>query len=228
MARAVRILLPSFLQGHSCRGMRWNVERGALWCALLALMLSGRGSLPCRAQDEVLILTEQDNGRTLEVHVQQSIAVQLRGNPSTGYAWSFSASDQSVSTTGSSTYTSDPGGGVGGGGTFSFPFRAVGSGETTLSFRYEQPWNPASLAQTFKVAFVVTDPFAGPRLSIEIRGANAEISWPIAGSSGYYLEGTRTAGSSWAALNALPVPEGPNYVVTLAASGPALFFRLRQ
>ena len=195
---------------------------------ILAISLTIAGAWLCQAQTEELVLTEQDDGRTVEVNVQQSISIQLRGNPSTGYSWLENSKGDSVVSAGESTYTPDPGGAVGGGGTYRFPFLASSAGTTILSFRYEQPWNPGSLARTFTVTIVVTDPFCGPQLLITIKGNNAVISWPIAGSSGFYLEGTEALRPGWAALNALPVAEGPNYVVTLPATGSGCFFRLRK
>jgi inhibitor of cysteine peptidase len=183
----------------------------------------------CQAQSGDLVLTENDNGQTVAAVVQQAIVVQLRGNITTGYTWSLtSANGNSVSAAGPSTYVPDEGGGVGVGGTFSFPFLAAQTGETTLSFSYERPGDPGSLAQTFTVTISVTNQPGPPLLSIALKGTNVVISWPIADSNGFYLEGARSLPSAWAALNVLPIPDGLDYTVTLAASGQPLFFRLHQ
>jgi predicted secreted protein len=180
-------------------------------------------------QAKDLVLTEQDGGKTVTAILQQTILVQLRGNATTGFTWLLTGTNgNSVSATGPSTYTPDPGGAVGAGGTFSFPFVAQKAGDTTLSFSYERPWEPNSVVQTFSVTINVTDQPLSPRLSVVMKGTHAVISWPITGSSGFYLEGTRTLSSGWAALNVLAIPDGLNYSVTLPLSGQLLFFRLRQ
>jgi predicted secreted protein len=182
------------------------------------------------AQAAELVLTEQDNGKTVAASVDQAILVNLRGNPTTGYTWLLSATNgDSVSATGPRTYTVDPGGGVGRGGTFSFPFSAVKPGQTVLSFDYERYSDPPSVAQTFTVTINVTAEPVLPTLSIELVQTNVVITWPIATSSGFFLEGTATLSPpQWAALNVVALPDGPNYKVILAAFGDSLFFRLRQ
>ena len=191
------------------------------------LLVAGVAAWTC-AQE--LVLTEQDNGQTVGAVVDQSILVNLRGNPSTGYTWLLmSTNGDSVVPTGPAAYNADPGGGPGSPGTFSFPFRAVHSGATTLALDYLQPWDPASVLQTFSVTIAVSADMSGPRLSITLTGTTVVITWPQAGSSGFYLEGTQSLSPpSWAALNVLPLPVGSDYQVTLAASGEGLFFRLRK
>ena len=85
---------------------------------------------------EALVLTEEDNGKTVAGVVDQPVAVNLRGNPTTGYSWMLASTNgDSVIPTGPATYTADSGGGAGVGGTFSFPFQVVKPGETTLADR---------------------------------------------------------------------------------------------
>jgi inhibitor of cysteine peptidase len=194
---------------------------------LTALVLAGR--LASVLAQEVVV-TEGDDGKTVRMAVGQSLAVNLPGNASTGYAWSLSATNgDSVISTGQATYTAEPGGLPGAGGVFSFPFRAVQTGETALSFAYSRPWDPASVARTFSVRIDVTGEITLPRLSIALLERNVVITWPIADSTGFYLEGTPAiCPPRWAALNVLPLPEGPNYKVMLPASGDELFFRLRK
>jgi predicted secreted protein len=193
----------------------------------IALLLS---RTTCEAQvvlPGTLVLTEADNGTTANAVIGQAIAVHLRGNLSTGYAWALANSNGiSVLTNGPTTYTVDPGGGVGVGGTFSFPFLAVTPGDTALTFEYRPPGGGPP-AQTFTVTIhVMTAP---PRLSIELAKTNVVISWPIAGSTNFFLEGaTSLSPWQWAALNVLPLPQGTNYTVTLGTSDSPLYFRLHH
>ncbi|MGD0539619.1 MAG: protease inhibitor I42 family protein [Verrucomicrobiota bacterium] len=200
---------------------------------LLAVIFAA-GLARCVAQGSPppggLILTETDNGKTVTAVVGEPIAINLRGNPSTGYAWSqTSTNGDSVVANGTATYTSDPGGGAGVGGTYLFPFSGVKPGQTTLAFAYSQPWNPASPAQTFLVTINVAADDVLPRLYIEVVNGTVVIRWPIANSDGFYLEGaTELQPADWAALNVAAVPDGDLYKVTLGASGNMLVFRLHK
>lgn len=174
-----------------------------------------------------LILTNSDNGTTAKVSVGQRISVNLAGNVTTGYAWTLtSISSDSVATNGPMTYTVNQGGGTGVGGTFSFPFLAVKPGDATFGFEYRRAGDNFP-AQTFTVTIHVTA--VPPLLSISLIQASIVISWPIAGSTNFFLEGTpRFAPPQWSALNALPIAEGTNYTVKLGANGNGLYFRLRH
>lgn len=174
-----------------------------------------------------LSLTETNNGTTASAIVGQSILVRLRGNITTGYAWVLAnAGGDSVVTNGSMSYVSDPGGGVGVGGTFIFPLLAVKPGDTSLSFEYRPPGSGLP-AQTFAVTIHVVP--APPRLSIKLLSADAVISWPVAGAANFFLEGsTSLSPPQWAPLNVAPLSDGTNYTVRLGASANTVFFRLHQ
>ena len=86
------------------------------------LLVAGVAAGTC-AQE--LVLTEQDNGQTVGAVIDQTILVNLRGNPSTGYTWLLTSTNgDSVVPTGPAAYTPDAGGGPGTPATFSFPLRA--------------------------------------------------------------------------------------------------------
>ena len=174
-----------------------------------------------------LVLTETDDGTIANAVIGQAITVNLRGNLTTGFGWGLvSATGDSVLTNGPMTYTVDPGGGVGVGGTFSFPFLAAKAGDTALGFDYRRAGDTTP-AKSFAVTIHVTN--EPPRLSIRLINADVVISWPIAGSTNFFLEGsTNLEPAQWAALNVLPLQEGTNYTVRLGASGVALYFRLRR
>jgi hypothetical protein len=117
--------------------------------------------------------------------------------------------------------------GVGGPGTISMPFLAVSTGETTLGFAYYQPWNPQDVLTNYTVTIDVTE--NQPSLFMTLSGDSVLITWPMTNSSGFFLEGTpRLDPAQWEALNVLPLPDGPNYLVTLGHSGAPLYFRLHK
>ena len=174
-----------------------------------------------------LVLTEQDNGKTVITTVGTPLVVQLKGNPTTGYVWSLTSTNgDSVSATGDWSYTPDNGGLVGGGGVFDLPMQALRVGLTTLSFQYARPSDPQNPAQSVSVTLNVVE---APRLAVQLEGGtNVIVSWRIANNDGFYIEGSRTVSAGWAALNVVTVPIGTNYTVSLPVSGNLLFFRLRQ
>jgi hypothetical protein len=64
-------------------------------------------------------------------------------------------------------------------------------------------------------------------LSITRSGANVIIRWPVT-CVDYVLEGTANLGSGWTAVGAPVGISGGFYQVTLPATGPHFFFRLRR
>lgn len=198
----------------------------AAWGWFVLILCAALGHATTRGD---LIITKQDDGKTVTAVVGQNISVNLAGNPSTGFTWiQTETNGDSVVVLGPSTFTADSPGLTGGGGTVSFPLRAVKAGQTILHFNYLQTWNPDSLADTFGVTVKVTEETAAPRLSAAIVEGKIVVTWPVQGSGGYFIEGTTSLASSWAAMNVAPMLEGSNYVVTLGATGQSLFFRLRK
>jgi predicted secreted protein len=176
---------------------------------------------------DTLVLTETDDGTTANAVVAQAITVNLRGNLSTGFAWLLgSVTGDSVLANGPTSYVVDPGGGVGVGGTFTFPFLASKEGDTVLSFEYRRSGGGTPI-QSFAVTIHVTA--APPRLSIKLAEANVVISWPIVNSTNFFLEGASSfEPSQWEALNVLPLSDGTNLTVTLGTGGKSVYFRLHR
>lgn len=190
-------------------------------------LLGSRAIVDAQVPPDTLVLTETDDGTTADAVVGQAITVNLRGNVTTGYAWVLaSINGDSVLTNGPMTYIVDGGGGVGVGGTFCFPFLASDLGDTTLALDYRRLGDITPL-QSFTVTIHVTA--APPRLSIRRIEASVAISWPMLGSTNFFLEGTTSLNApQWAALNVLPLPEGTNYTVNLGTGGHGLYFRLHH
>ncbi len=183
---------------------------------------------PVEGQMPALVLTDSDAGTTNRANLNQPITVELRGNPSTGYEWSLAATNgQSVVLTAPPSFTPDSGL-TGAGGTFSFSLLAQSLGATVLTFDYARSWEPTNPNQTLIFTIEVTSP-ASPRLSVGLDSGNAIVTWPMAASSGFYVEGcTDLLRGNWAALNAAVFTDGANYKVVLPASGSELYLRLRK
>ena len=207
--------------------LRVFVPPAALLPAILAsIMVNAAAQTPPPLQ--TLVLTATNNGATVGAFVQQPISINLRANPSTGYEWSLVGTNgTSVVSAGPPVFTPDEPVIPGGGGTVSLPFLAVNTGATTLSLVYIQPWQPLDVATNYSVTINVMP--MPPALSLTLTGGNVLLTWPIADSSGFFLEGaTSLQPAQWAALNVSPQTNGPNYWVSLGPSGAALYFRLRK
>ena len=198
-----------------------------LLAGLFALVLQSASGVYANVAS--LIITTNDNAKTVSAVVRQGIQVQLRSNPSTGFTWLLTSTNgTSVAPTGDSTYVPDPGGATGSGGTLTIPLRAMQPGSTTLVFSYVRPWAPTDVAEAFTVTITVAGQALGPRLFVGMGGTNVVVSWPRTVPNSFYLEGSRALSTGWAALNALPLPDGTNYTVALPPTGERLFYRLRQ
>ena len=80
---------------------------------------------------------------------QKTAAIELEGNPTTGFGWVYTMSQQGVIREVSQVYTADKAskGMTGSGGKFVFTFEAIAPGETELFFSYLRPWEKDTPAQ---------------------------------------------------------------------------------
>jgi inhibitor of cysteine peptidase len=90
-------------------------------------------------------LTEADNGKPVTVKGGDVVDVVLMGNPTTGYSWSTTLSDEDAAVLqqqGDPAYAPESTDQtlVGGGGTFTFTFKAAAPGQVVLKFDYARPW----------------------------------------------------------------------------------------
>jgi predicted secreted protein len=105
------------------------------------------------------VLTETDNGKTIELSTGQTLKVTLASNPTTGYIWEKVFGEETViKPIGEPAFVSDPNpsGAVGVGGKTTFTLEAAEmSDETTLKLVYHRPWESTLPIQTFEVKVVV-------------------------------------------------------------------------
>lgn len=103
--------------------------------ALLVFVLAG-----CRGGQAQL--TEGDNSSTVELAVGQELQVRLAGNPTTGYAWSLTGLDENfLQQEGEANYESDSDL-IGAGGVYTFHFKALRAGQTSLTLAYARSFEP--------------------------------------------------------------------------------------
>ena len=81
-------------------------------------------------------LNENSNGQTIELKKGATLSISLQGNPTTGYNWELAEVDQSIlKPAGEADYKSDSML-IGSGGVYTFKFKALDSGSTSLKLIY--------------------------------------------------------------------------------------------
>ena len=103
-------------------------------------------------------VTEADNGQQVTVKSGQVVTVTLESNPTTGYSWQVMEIDNAILVQdGDPEYkqASGTGGLVGAGGTETFRFKAVGTGEITLGLGYMRPWESIPPIESFTIQVTV-------------------------------------------------------------------------
>lgn len=86
-----------------------------------------------------VVVTEKDNGTTIELGIKDSVRVDLPGNPTTGFTWEEQSSAETILHKKKQTYSSSSTL-VGAGGLYTFTYEATSVGSTQLSFIYFRPW----------------------------------------------------------------------------------------
>ena len=103
-------------------------------------------------------VTDANNGEQVTIKSGEIVTVTLVSNPTTGYSWQVMEIDNAILVQdGDPEYEQSPGseGLVGSGGTETFRFKAVGTGETTLNLGYMRPWESVQPIETFVIQVVV-------------------------------------------------------------------------
>ena len=96
-------------------------------------------------------------GDTFETTVGKTFTIGLDANATTGYNWSQTIKDTNVVAFVDNAYVAearDPQV-VGGAGTDTFTFKAVGKGTTTITLAYARPWESVPPAQTRTITVTV-------------------------------------------------------------------------
>lgn len=101
-----------------------------------------------------LIVTEKDDGKSVQVMVGQTLAIQLPSNPTTGYQWVL-ARDLGPLVGGRQRFTPSGANMPGAGGAETFKFLAKETGSVTLTLEYRRPWENDPPTKTFTVTVKV-------------------------------------------------------------------------
>ena len=130
-----------------------------LLLVVLAFSFSVAGCGSSSDEPQTVALIQSDSGKTVSLHQNQTMTISLKGNASTGYGWEVVPGAESILTQqGNSQYVPDSTepGMVGGGGTYTYTFKAAALGTASLQLIYRAPWMTGTPpAQTFAVTVVV-------------------------------------------------------------------------
>ncbi len=119
---------------------------------LLASGCSTSGSIDPATTREAIVstLTREDNDKTIEVQVGDSIVVRLPENPTTGFTWAIDKASDDVPPLETSEYSPAADAGVGGGGQRSLTFKAIRAGTVRLQLKLWREWEgDKSIADRF-------------------------------------------------------------------------------
>ena len=105
-----------------------------------------------------LILTEQDDGRTLDVTVGTYVTISLYENPTTGYRWSVCGFGSTSLTLESDDYALPSASAIGGGGIRSFRFLAQAPATTKIDLKNKREWESEMLAVDTFAAVITVHP----------------------------------------------------------------------
>ena len=79
---------------------------------------------------------------SISVNSGEKFTIKLDANPTTGYEWNVSVSDESVVTLEKSEYQQGGSGAAGAGGTQVLVFKANKAGTATIDLVYQRSWEP--------------------------------------------------------------------------------------
>jgi inhibitor of cysteine peptidase len=99
----------------------------------------------------MLLLTQPDHGRTVAVHVNDTVQITLPESASTGFRWAVERLDDKI-VEHLPTQSHYPAAGVGSAGEVAFNFRARKAGQGEILLRLGRSWEgEASVSERFRV-----------------------------------------------------------------------------
>lgn len=100
---------------------------------------------------DALVVTQSQDGETVELAKGETLTVELAGNPTTGYEWTIARIDAAFLRLADSSYSPDSSA-IGSGGRYAFRFEALNAGATSLGLVYRRSWEPSDADPTFTLA----------------------------------------------------------------------------
>jgi inhibitor of cysteine peptidase len=106
----------------------------------------------CGAGEEARLLTEADNGTTVELAAGERLTVRLESNPTTGFSWQPRVDpDAAVLRSVGHEYVPPDDALVGEGGIELWAFEGVAPGTTGMALVYLRPFDPSDVGANFEV-----------------------------------------------------------------------------
>lgn len=183
--------------------------------------------------EPAVLISAADAGKTRQAEVGQIIAIDLKGNPTTGYGWAVESIDGQAVRQANEIIFHEPNKDVppaetgekkivGAGGIFHATFRAVKEGKATVKMVYSRPWEKdKEPAKTFTVTLDVK-PAKATAAVLKISVVDGKATYTLAGKTYTDLEKLLAALKTVKADGAgeLLLTAGPN--VPKAAIGDAI------
>ncbi|MEB3311251.1 MAG: protease inhibitor I42 family protein [Snowella sp.] len=89
---------------------------------------------------KLMILTQKENGTTLNLNVGDRFSIQLPENLTTGFQWEFLPNTDGVVSLEETRYITPTTQLIGGGGEILLTFRVEKAGQTTITINHWRPW----------------------------------------------------------------------------------------
>ena len=103
-----------------------------------------------------MLLTDADNGKTLQLNNVDTVTLNLNGNVTTGYSWTVAGiQGPAVESLGDPVYTRALPGAAGSGGVFTAKFHVAQVGQSQVTLQYARPWEKNNPARTFTITLIV-------------------------------------------------------------------------
>lgn len=101
--------------------------------------------------------TDEDNGKTVNLSIDDPFEIELEGNASTGFTWQIMPYDSTViKQVGEPEFKSNDEGRIGSGGIITFKFQTIADGQTELLLVYRRRWEEHKPpTKMFKMKIVV-------------------------------------------------------------------------
>jgi inhibitor of cysteine peptidase len=129
----------------------------ALALLLFSLMLVAQQPQSPGAQQKggssVVVITDQDNGKDVDLPAGDTLVIRLKSNPSTGYRWAIKGDPSPLRLVkGSTKKNGQNSHAVGAPVTQEFRLKVASAGMASLTLEYRRPWElAAGPAKTFSV-----------------------------------------------------------------------------
>jgi len=139
----------------------WSMRiRGLTTAKAIIIVAAALGFTLASAQDSKapgnalspMTVTDQDNGKTIELAKGRTLVVELPSNPTTGYGWEVKGDPAPLKLISSDFKQPDESGKAGAPGVQQFRLEAGAAGTSTLKLVYRRPWEKhVAPARTFSL-----------------------------------------------------------------------------